>query len=393
MSFNEQSIHLGNLRRVLFSTGFTFLVVFAIIILLSGMAYSQVYSNKEVGKKNEEVIDSLKQTAYPYMLPIWGKKAAGLGFELPYSAGLGFNFIWQKSDLIIDNLQVGFNNGPLYNLDEVVRFNNATSELTGYNFRPDIWLFPFLNVYGVIAKGNPSTSVDFGVWVPDSTNTWKEVFSTSSKAEFGSTSMGFGMTPTIGIGGGWLALDMNFTWSDISALEKPAFAFIFGPRMGKSFKLGRPDQTITFWVGGFRLTLNSGTEGALPLDELLELDGLEEKVNMGIERVADAQGQVDAWWNNLTPPQQANPVNKAKYETANRALTAAGNVLNSADEALQNAENSSVQYSLDKRPKDKWNFVIGSQYQLNKHFMIRAEYGFLSSRTQFIGMLQYRFGL
>ncbi len=32
-----------------------------------------------------------------------------------------------------------------------------------------------------------------------------------------------------------------------------------------------------------------------------------------------------------------------------------------------------------------WNFVVGTQYQINKHFMIRAEAGFLGSRTQFIG--------
>jgi hypothetical protein len=98
----------------------------------------QVFSNKEVGKKNEELIDRLKETEYPYILPIWGKKVTALGFEPPYSAGLGFNYLSQEYDLIIDNLQVGFNNGPMYNLDEIVRFNNATSKLSGLNFRPDI---------------------------------------------------------------------------------------------------------------------------------------------------------------------------------------------------------------------------------------------------------------
>jgi hypothetical protein len=60
---------------------------------------------------------------------------------------------------------------------------------------------------------------------------------------------------------------------------------------------------------------------------------------------------------------------------------------------LNDENTASVQYELNKKPKDMWNFVIGSQYQINKHFMIRAEYGFLGSRTQFIGGLQYRFGL
>jgi hypothetical protein len=131
----------------------------------------------------------------------------------------------------------------------------------------------------------------------------------------------------------------------------------------------------------------------LQFDEVFELEGLQQRIDSGIDKVTDAYEQVETWWSNLTPPQQSNPVNKAKYETANRTLAAAGNFLNSADDTLQDLENGTVQYSLDKRPKDLWNFVIGSQFQINKHIMLRAEYGFLSSRTQFIGMLQYRFGL
>ena len=55
-------------------------------------------------------------------------------------------------------------------------------------------------------------------------------------------------------------------------------------------------------------------------------------------------------------------------------------LLNSIDGALNDEESATVQYSLNKRPKDMWNFVVGSQYQINKHFMIRAEAGFLGSR-------------
>jgi hypothetical protein len=50
-------------------------------------ALSQVYTNKIVGKKNEALKDSIEIKGYPYVLPIWGKKAAAKGFQLPYSAG------------------------------------------------------------------------------------------------------------------------------------------------------------------------------------------------------------------------------------------------------------------------------------------------------------------
>jgi hypothetical protein len=91
--------------------------------------------------------------------------------------------------------------------------------------------------------------------------------------------------------------------------------------------------------------------------------------------------------------EQKNPGNIAKYETANRALARAGEFLGSLDNALNDETHASVQYSLDKRPKDMWNFIVGSQYQFNKHFMLRAEYGFLGSREQVIAGFQYRFGL
>ncbi len=369
-------------------------ITFALSLTLNDISLAQVYSDKIVGKKNTALADSIKTKPYPYVLPIWGAKAAKLGFDLPYSAGMSVQYVWQESDLIIDNLQVGFNNGPKTNLDQVIRFNNARSTATGVNFRPDIWLFPFLNVYGLFAKAQPSTAVDYGIWVPDGSGTWKEVVALNSKANFDATTVGFGLTPTIGVGGGWLALDMNFAWSSIAALKDPAYTFIFGPRMGKTFRFHKhPERNIAFWAGGFRLKLNSGTEGSLNVSDVLPIDQLQAQLAQGYQRVGDAQASVDSWWAGLTPQQQANPVNKARYETANQALAKAGSFLNSASAAVDKASQGTVQYSLDKRPKDMWNFVVGTQFQYNKHVMLRVEYGFMGSRTQLITGLQYRFGL
>jgi len=369
----------------------------AMLILLlaipSFIGFSQVFTNKEVGEKNAELIDSLKKTEYPYALPILGAKATKAGFNLPYSAGLSSQYFWQVSDLIIDNLSVGFNNGPMYNLDEIVRFNKAKTTASALTVRPDIWLFPFLNIYAIFGKAQASTEVGFGVWVPDSTDTPKEIASATSLVEFNTSTYGIGFTPTIGVGGGFLALDMNVAWTDVPQLSKPARSFIFGPRLGKNFKLKKPEQTVAIWTGAFRVQISSGTDGSIALSEVLPPDEFGSKVDQGIQKVANAQQQVDAWWASLSPPQQQNPVNEAKYNAANRALTKAGEILASADNAISTIGTSTVQYAMEKRPKDPWNFIIGSQFQLNKHWMIRGEVGFLGSRTQIITGLQYRFGL
>lgn len=365
----------------------------SLAVLISGQLVAQVYTNKEVGKKNESLIDSLKTEEYPYVLPIMGAKTTAKGFNLPYSAGIGVNYLWQQSDLIIEDITVGFNNGPMYNVEDIIRINDAVSTSSGLNVRPDIWLFPFLNVYGILAKAQTSTEIAAGLWLPDTSNNWKEITSFSSKAEFDAATLGFGLTPTIGVGGGWIALDMNWTWTDVSALDKPVRTFIFGPRVGKTFRFKNPDMNIAGWVGGFRLNLSSETNGSLNLSEVLPIDDMQSKVDESFAALSETEMQVDTWWESLTPAEQKNPANKAKYETATRTIDAAGNILTAADGALSTAESSTVQYSLNKKPKDMWNFLIGTQFQINKHFMIRAEYGFLGSRQQFIGGLQYRFGL
>ena len=74
-------------------------------------------------------------------------------------------------------------------------------------------------------------------------------------------------------------------------------------------------------------------------------------------------------------------------------MDAASNLLTTMDGALNDGESATVQYSLEKSLKDKWNFIVGSQFQINKHFMLRTEFGFLGSRTQGMGGIQYRFGL
>src|SRR5262249_34403710 len=160
------------------------------------------------------------------------------------------------------------------------------------------------------------------------------------------TTLGFGVTPTIGVGGGWIAADMNFTWSDVDKLDEPVYNFIFDPRIGKAFRF-KGQQALAVWVGGFRLQIGQQTNGSIPVSDLFSTEDVESKINTGLSKIDDSRQQVEAWWNGLSNVEQNNPVNKAKYETANRALDAAGNVFTSFSEAVDRINTSTVQYSLD----------------------------------------------
>lgn len=370
------------------------LLLAVLIFAITENVSSQVFTNKDVGVNKVTVDDSVKNSIYPYSLPIWGEKATQAGYTLPFSAGLSVQYFGSKSDMLISNMKVGFNGREMHELDEILRFDKARATATSITARPDVWVFPFLNVYGIFGMAQASTEIGFGVWLPDSTGQDQEILNAETIVDFRTTTFGIGMTPTIGVGGGFLALDMNFAWTDVPQLNKPAKSFVFGPRFGKAFQLKNPDSNIAVWVGGFRVEVSGGTAGSLDLSEILPEDGeWEQKIEDGQERVSDAQVQVDTWWDGLTEQEQRNPINSAKYEAANRLIGRAGTFLAAAESALTNIQSSTVQYSMDKQIKDAWNFIVGSQYQINRHLMVRFEAGFLGSRNQLIGGVQYRFGL
>jgi hypothetical protein len=56
----------------------------------------------------------------------------------------------------------------MYDLDEIIRFSGSVATASAINFRPDIWILPFLNVYGLFSKAK--TSTDKGrIWI-----SWKQ---------------------------------------------------------------------------------------------------------------------------------------------------------------------------------------------------------------------------
>jgi hypothetical protein len=369
------------------------LFVFALLAVAAAATtvQAQVFTNKVV--RDSALADSLKHAKYPHALPIWGDKATARGYNLPYSAGLSLQYFGQRSDILINNLKVGFNGGTMVDMDNLIRFDKAKSRSDGVSLRPDIWLLPFLNTYAILGSSAASTDVGYSLWLPDSNGIDRQVVALSSKVEFNATTLGFGITPTLGVGGGWLALDMNFTWTDVPQLDQPAWAFVFDPRAGKSFRLRNADENINFWAGGFRLALNTGTSGSIPLSDALPVGQWQASVDQAQQEVAALNQANEDWWASLPPAEQANPVNRARYEANKAKYERTSQFLDNADQAVANIGSSTVEYSLDKRPEDMWNLVVGSQYQMNKSWMARLEVGFLTSRTHIIAGIQYRFPL
>lgn len=359
---------------------------FLILLISSSHLFAQSYSDYNSKNKTDT-------TEYPYALPILGSKVHALGFDLPKPAGIGVNYIYQKSNILISDVKVGFNGSEMVDVDELINFNSTQSQTNAINIRPDMWLFPFLNIYGIFAKANSTTSIDVSVGIPSIDNGFNEIINIQSDIEVPTQTLGFGLIPAASFFGGWIALDMNFSWTDVETLDNRVFSFVFDPRIGKTFKFKKPDRKISVWVGAFRLQINRQTKGSIAFEEVMDADKWYGKIEVGEQKVGEAQIELDDWWASLNPIEQQNPINIAKREANQKKLNVASTVLVAAESAVGRVESSTVYYDINKRPASMWNYTFGSEFQLNKSWMFRAEIGGLTNRKHVLGSLQYRFGI
>lgn len=134
-----------------------------IFLLLFSHYVNAQYTTKKVKTKHQIYTDSLKNVEYNYTFPILGQGAYKKGFDIPYPAGIMGNFMWMEQGILIDNMQLGFKSDeidiPLTEVD-FIDFGDNTNTSYTFNVRPDLWVFPFLNVYGIFGYGNSHTEVN-----------------------------------------------------------------------------------------------------------------------------------------------------------------------------------------------------------------------------------------
>lgn len=317
------------------------------------------YSSKKVKSKYQAYNDSLKSYEYNYIFPIWGQGAYKKGFDIPYPAGIMGNYMWMRQTLIFDNMQLGLKTDnvdiPLTDVD-FIKFGENSNTSYSVNVRPDLWVFPFLNVYGIFGGGQSETSVN--VVAPVDIN---------SVVVQNLRTAGVGVMAAFGIGPVWISTDANWTWSKPDLLDRAVLVNVLGIRMGHTFTFNKkPDRNIAFWVGGMRLKMNSETSGQIKLGDAIPIEELNAK---GME--------VQDYWDNLSAAEKLQPKNIVVKQIGDRMLEADGEAI--------------IKYGMDKQVAEMWNMVIGAQFQLNKNWMLRSEAAVLGDRKSFLLSLNYRF--
>ena len=272
------------------------------------------------------------------------------------------NYIYVKQGITIENLQLGLLTDnldvPLTGVD-FLEFGDNVSTASTVIFRPDVWVFPFLNVYGIFGTGTSTTEVNLSF-----------PFELKSVVDQNVTTSGIGMTTAGGLGPVWLALDGNITWTKPELLDEAVKVNTFGIRFGHNFvNKQRPDRNIGVWVGAMSVKLGANTLGEIALKDALPPETW--------ERAAQIEVAYNNWYDNTaTIPQRL---------IADEILTPIVERIGAAD------GDAVIRYGLDKRVTEQWNGIIGIQYQLNKNWMFRSEGGIIGDRKSILLSVNWRF--
>jgi hypothetical protein len=178
-----------------------------------------------------------------------------------------------------------------------------------------------------------------------------------TRVDFTGQNYGIGLTGAFGFSGWFFTLNWNQTWFNSDLLNKSVYANISGLRAGRNFDVG--GKPLAVWVGTMYQNFENKTEGTVTGTDL------------GIEDLDDAfDGYEDSeWYLDLGRPQQA-----VVDELVDQVRT-------------RDPADIRINYSLNKKPTNPRNIIVGSRYEFSKSWETRLELGFIGRVQGMLGVV------
>ncbi|WP_236032603.1 hypothetical protein [Algoriphagus pacificus] len=331
------------------------LILFLVLICSSSSLFGQG-AQKIFNPVHDAYFDSIKQMDYPYIFPILGKGAAKRGYDLPYAYGVSGIYFTQRQEILITRTLIGFNGSEKVDVSSLIKFGPTIATTNAYTVRPDIWVLPFLNLYGIFGGGTTQTDVTLLSPVGFETN-----------QQFSVNSFGLGATLTGAFGPIWVAWDNNYNFADVEVVVEPVPAFNSSLRIGHAiYDAAHPQRSLSVWTGVFYQIIQNDTQGSISVASIFPGFGEGNVIQI-----------LNDWADGLPPAQKL----------------IAKQIIQKLEDASSGIETSDsyIDYLLDKEVAAPFNIILGAQYQFNKNWMLRSEVGVFGKRSQFLLNLNWRF--
>ncbi len=320
-----------------------------IVYLMTANVFAQVPDYDLLRTQSEK--DSLAALEYPYIFPLFGENVVRKGFDLPYPIGLSIGYYKQTMGVIMDQVSLGLTEDQLMPLT-FIEFEDVGNAATNYNARLDLWLFPFLNIYGM-----------FGYAKADADVTLNAPFVFETSVDFKGWTYGGGAAIAAGLQGFWITVNGNLAWTDMEDYYDPVRAMVFSFRIGHRLPLIK-SQNFHVWLGAMYQDPASEVSGRFLLADIVtdELAGQFEDYYL-----AD-------WYQALTPEEQQF-------------------IDGFVQTLMQGSADTQLDYQAEQHPENAWNMIAGAQWELSKSWNLQTELGFLNGRNSLLVDLNYRLPL
>jgi hypothetical protein len=276
-------------------------------------------------------------------LPFLAQKVIDLGYDLPKPYGVSVIPVTMRQDMNLNNLGFSLTGGPLQAID-IVDFDGTSVDSNTLQVKIDAWLFPFMNVFasvGILDGGANVPVVVQGVDLMNylglgaqcdggvlEPNMCQRTLAAEFKPEYKGESYTVGFTLATGWKNMFVAVPASHTWTNLDD-GKEAEAFNVSPRIGVTSDVGNWGVMSTY-IGATYLDSTNTVTGAFTFDT----------PDSGVPQIGDTV---------------------------------------------------TIDYEVDQSNKDKWNYLIGFNWNISKTWSAMAEAGFGGSRSNFISSFNYRF--
>lgn len=299
----------------------------------------------ELGEKPEDAEDETREWGRRF--PFLAQQVIDLGYELPNPYGAGMFLMTIEQDLILTNLQVGFNQQGLEPVD-FVTFGTGKASHQMIQAKADFWLFPFMNLFVAVGHIDGNSDIplsfpgdealkfllpevgqlcDLAPANPLRPEVCDQTISNTINAPFTGESLALGTNLAMGWKHYFVMVNLTYAVSQISLINEDYEGWTGSTRIGFLADIKNKGQIALYL-------------GAMYLDVELDLTG------------------------QLVLPAGSDP--------------AIG-------------EDLSLEFSITQRNADKWNALLGFNWDYTQNWSFNFEAGFGGSRNHLLAGVTWRF--
>jgi len=289
--------------------------------------------DRDLGEPN--IDEAGERVIWKHKLPFLAQQVVDLGFELPNPYGVAIIPARIQQDLILDNLAIGINGPPDREID-FVDFGTPSVENSVLQLKLDAWVLPFLNVFATVGEFDGDARIPLKFEGSDLFPGICEV------------------TPNAPI--------CVRTFSAIAAPKYEGTNIALGMTLAMGWDRFFVAVPVTYaWTD---VNIINETVTALNITPRIGMTG-----DMG------ERGTVAVFLGATYLRAEVDLTGEIEFETPGGPY----------------GDTTTLAFRISQRNKDRWNALLGFNWEMNKAWSVMAEAGFGGSRENFIAGVTYRF--